>query len=500
MGIKDLIAGTANTVLYGNSKGDKRSSVMAGALSAMADASPIAAMLFGAQAKKMAIDAQQKDMLGKHMSDAGGSLFGSKNIKESQATYNKLEEMRKRDSINGTNELESSDLYKENKAQYDAISGREEKEDKQQTVNIDESESIKTLVSNTNSMVTSLASIEGKLNPQSKELADKEMPSQRGLVTAEGTPLLATTAEKPKATRPDYLSTLTQPVNPANKRGDGSNVIPFPIRSSNVANNTQTNVMSKVIMGANNVYEKPEFSTDASTTLDAGFRTDERTPTVTPVGAMSTIPDKPEASNDSGSGIGSFLGDMAGSLINKPAGVPKKAGDKSAGKVGGKAAEKAGGKGVAKAAGKGVLKSVIKKIPVLGAIAGLGFGAQRLFSGDLAGAGLEVASGLAGTLPGVGTATSVGIDAVLAAKDMAEAEGKQSELTEVLKKSEETVKQTTEVAATKATSGGGSTVINNITNNSSSSSGGGSNVVPTIRSTESSFEKVQMASHWGRRV
>jgi hypothetical protein len=68
-------------------------------------------------------------------------------------------------------------------------------------------------------------------------------------------------------------------------------------------------------------------------------------------------------------------------------------------------------------AAKGLGKSLLKKIPVIGAVAGLAYGASRAMSGDFAGAGMEVASGLAGTIPGVGTAASVGIDAALAAKD-----------------------------------------------------------------------------------
>ena len=75
------------------------------------------------------------------------------------------------------------------------------------------------------------------------------------------------------------------------------------------------------------------------------------------------------------------------------------------------------GKETGKAVAKGVGKSLLKKIPIIGAVAGLAYGANRAMSGDFAGAGMEVASGLAGTIPGVGTAASVGIDAALAAKD-----------------------------------------------------------------------------------
>lgn len=81
--------------------------------------------------------------------------------------------------------------------------------------------------------------------------------------------------------------------------------------------------------------------------------------------------------------------------------------------------EKTAAKGAAKIGGKAVGKSLLKKIPIIGAIAGLGFGAARALQGDFVGAAGEVASGVASTLPGVGTAASVGIDAALAARDMA---------------------------------------------------------------------------------
>jgi len=61
----------------------------------------------------------------------------------------------------------------------------------------------------------------------------------------------------------------------------------------------------------------------------------------------------------------------------------------------------------------------LKKIPGIGAIAGLGFGLQRALKGDILGAFGEVASGLASTVPGAGTALSLGIDGALMAKDMA---------------------------------------------------------------------------------
>jgi hypothetical protein len=82
-------------------------------------------------------------------------------------------------------------------------------------------------------------------------------------------------------------------------------------------------------------------------------------------------------------------------------------------------------KGGAKMLTKEALKSGIKKIPIIGALAGLGFAAKRAMSGDVVGAGLELASGAAGTIPGIGTLASVGIDAGLAVRDgMSDDDGK----------------------------------------------------------------------------
>jgi hypothetical protein len=99
------------------------------------------------------------------------------------------------------------------------------------------------------------------------------------------------------------------------------------------------------------------------------------------------------------------------------AGATATKGAATAGTAAADAAGKAGTTTATKAAGKGVLKSALKKIPIIGAVAGLGFAASRLMAGDKTGAALEAASGLAGTVPGLGTAASVGLDATLAARD-----------------------------------------------------------------------------------
>jgi hypothetical protein len=104
-----------------------------------------------------------------------------------------------------------------------------------------------------------------------------------------------------------------------------------------------------------------------------------------------------------GSGLGDVLGSALGSMIggrnNKRKPTPRTP------------------KTATKAAGKTIFKSALKKLPIIGAVAGLGFAASRAMSGDWSGAAMEAGSGLVGTLPGLGTAASIGIDAALAAKD-----------------------------------------------------------------------------------
>lgn len=71
-----------------------------------------------------------------------------------------------------------------------------------------------------------------------------------------------------------------------------------------------------------------------------------------------------------------------------------------------------------KVVGKTVGKSLLKKIPLLGAVAGLGFGWDRLKDGDILGAVGEVASGVASIIPVFGTAASVAIDGLLLGRDI----------------------------------------------------------------------------------
>tara|TARA_Y100001972_G_scaffold101342_1_gene126195 strand:- start:7665 stop:10025 length:2361 start_codon:yes stop_codon:yes gene_type:complete len=73
------------------------------------------------------------------------------------------------------------------------------------------------------------------------------------------------------------------------------------------------------------------------------------------------------------------------------------------------------GTGAAKTAGK----SLLKKIPIIGLIVGVGLAIKRAMSGDILGALGEIGSGVASLFPGIGTGISMGIDAALMGSDAA---------------------------------------------------------------------------------
>jgi hypothetical protein len=126
------------------------------------------------------------------------------------------------------------------------------------------------------------------------------------------------------------------------------------------------------------------------------------------------------------SGAGKVTENVAGAAIKSEASAAV-AGAEAAGKGGaaaaGKAAAKEGGEGAIKKAivkilGTGTGKSIVKKIPFIGALAGLGFGISRAMEGDFKGAAAEVGSGALSIAAGPGTAASVAVDAGLAARDV----------------------------------------------------------------------------------
>jgi len=74
-------------------------------------------------------------------------------------------------------------------------------------------------------------------------------------------------------------------------------------------------------------------------------------------------------------------------------------------------------KTIGKGAGKAAGKSLLKKIPIIGLIVGVGLAVKRAMSGDILGALGEIGSGVASLFPGIGTGISMGIDAALMAGD-----------------------------------------------------------------------------------
>jgi murein DD-endopeptidase MepM/ murein hydrolase activator NlpD len=91
---------------------------------------------------------------------------------------------------------------------------------------------------------------------------------------------------------------------------------------------------------------------------------------------------------------------------------------KAAGTVA-KGAGAAAAKGGAKVTGK----SLLKALPVIGAVSSAFFAVDRASKGDWLGAGGEVLSGAASLIPGWGTAASLGIDAALIGRDIAKEQG-----------------------------------------------------------------------------
>lgn len=121
--------------------------------------------------------------------------------------------------------------------------------------------------------------------------------------------------------------------------------------------------------------------------------------------------------------LGSTILKAGSSLFAKITGkaatkIGTKAAAKAATKAGAKAATKAGAKVATKGAAKGLGKSLLKKIPGVGLLSGIVFGAQRALKGDWTGAAMELGSGALSTIPGVGTALSVGMDAAILARDI----------------------------------------------------------------------------------
>ena len=89
----------------------------------------------------------------------------------------------------------------------------------------------------------------------------------------------------------------------------------------------------------------------------------------------------------------------------------------------GTTAAKSAGTAAAKGGAKVTGKSLLKALPVIGAVSSAFFAVDRASKGDWLGAGGEVLSGIASLLPGWGTAASLGIDAALIGRDIAKEQG-----------------------------------------------------------------------------
>lgn len=118
-------------------------------------------------------------------------------------------------------------------------------------------------------------------------------------------------------------------------------------------------------------------------------------------------------------GLGSDAAKAAGATVEATAKSGSGAIAKSVGEEGVQAAAKVAGKeGLEKLGGKALGKTILKKIPGIGLLMGVGMGAMRMAEGDVLGGLGELASGAASTVPGIGTGISMAIDAGLAARDI----------------------------------------------------------------------------------
>lgn len=168
----------------------------------------------------------------------------------------------------------------------------------------------------------------------------------------------------------------------------------------------------------------------------------------TMTGAISGLGTKMSGLFTKAKGLGTTVATKAGGLATKAGGMATKVGSKAAqmaGKAKGlvstgaskvtgaagkvlskgatvaKAAKGSVTKTASKIATKGAGRALLRKIPGIGLVAGLGFAASRLMKGDALGALGEVASGAASIIPGVGTAVSAAIDVGMIARDASKA-------------------------------------------------------------------------------
>lgn len=179
------------------------------------------------------------------------------------------------------------------------------------------------------------------------------------------------------------------------------------IFTESISPKVKTEIPNEIIKSNNEVSNKTMVKSDGTTstssvskeTVNNSSKLNEKNTSIKSV-------DK-ELIKESSSDVTKTISKEAGEIVGKDAA-------KTLSKDGVKTASKTAAKTAAKTTGK----SLLKKIPILGLVAGGLFGLQRFLSGDTTGALMEIASGAAGTLPGIGTAASTMIDAGLMARDM----------------------------------------------------------------------------------
>jgi hypothetical protein len=115
--------------------------------------------------------------------------------------------------------------------------------------------------------------------------------------------------------------------------------------------------------------------------------------------------------------IGKLPGKLFGGIAKAITGLFTGGALKEGSEVAAKGAGKGGFKAILGNIGKFLSEKVLKRLPFIGTLIGLGFAFTRLMKGDVIGALLDVASALATSVPVVGTALSIAIDVFSAVRD-----------------------------------------------------------------------------------
>lgn len=211
------------------------------------------------------------------------------------------------------------------------------------------------------------------------------------------------------------------------------------------------------------------------------------------LGSMITAPFK--MAGKLATGVGGMAKKGGSFVAKKATGVyqgAKKMGGAARGKLGSIISKsKIAGKSVTKAIAKVGGKSLLKKIPGLGALFGLGFAFQRILAGDMTGAGMEALSGIAGAFPGLGTVSSIAMDAAIAARDVLGVENVSNKAAQIESVQNKVIKN--KITGEKAEP----TIIAPQTNTVIQGGGGGAGAItprPTLSSARNSDSTIQRLS------